>query len=375
MRLLAMIRKEFRQILRDPRTLALVIFTPALLLLVFGYVLSFDVKHIRTGIYDLDHSTHSRNLVHALEAVEQFDIVKVFDSRHEIDLSLDRGEVSVALVIPAGFGTDIEAGRAAAVQSIIDGSNSQTATFVQSYLKAFVQTQAVRLVSRRLMRYGYGSLTMPVMAQPRLWYNPELKSSLFLIPGLMVFVLMITCTISTALSIVREKERGSIEQLLVSPLTPSHIIIGKTVPYVFVALGSMSLILVTGHIFFDVSIRGSHVMLALSSTLFILAALAQGMLISSITKSQQVAYLIAALSSILPTFLLSGFVFPIRNMPWVIQMVTYIIPARYFVTILRAILIKGVGLETYWRELLALALFTFIVLGISTVRMARTRLS
>jgi len=375
MRLLAMIRKEFRQVLRDPRTLTLIIFMPAALLLVFGFVLSFDVKHIKTAVLDLDGTQHSRRLIDALGAVEQFDIVGSLGGRHDIDLGLDRSAFTVAVVIPAGFGKAVEAGQDVAVQAVIDGSNSQMATMIQAYLKVFVQTYAVKHAGKQLLRFGYGTVRMPVMAQARLWYNPELKSSLFLIPGLMVFVLMITCTISTALSIVRERERGSIEQLLVSPLTSPQIILGKTIPYIFVALVSMVLILAVGYAFFGVTIKGNRLMLLLSSTLFILSALSMGVLISSMTRSQQVAFFVAALTSILPTFLLSGFVFPIRNMPLAIQAISYVVPARYFVEVLRSILVKGVGVETYWPELVSLSVFTVVVLAVSTIRMSRTKLA
>jgi ABC-2 type transport system permease protein len=375
MRLLAMIRKEFRQVLRDPRTLTLIIFMPAALLLIFGFVLSFDVKHIRTAVLDLDGTQHSRRLVDALGAVEQFDIVGSVGGRRDIDLGLDSAAFTVAVVVPSGFGKAIEAGQDVSVQAVIDGSNSQMATMIQAYLKTFVQTYAVKLAGRQLLRFGYDTVRMPVMAQARLWYNPELKSSLFLIPGLMVFVLMITCTISTALSIVREKEKGSIEQLLVSPLTSPQIILGKTIPYVFVALASMVLILAVGYAFFGVAVKGNHLMLLLSSTLFILSALSMGILISSMTRSQQVAFFVAALTAILPTFLLSGFVFPIRNMPPAIQAISYVVPARYFVEVLRSILVKGVGVETYWQELVSLSVFTVAVLAVSTIRMSRTKLA
>ena len=374
-RLAAMIRKEFRQIFRDPRTLAMVIFTPALLLLLFGYVLNLDVKHIKTGILDLDRSPHSRSFAGSLTAGGHFNVVQVFGDDGEIDRSLDSGRTTVAVVIPSGFGKQLEAGKPASIQGVIDGSNSQMATIIQGYLKAFAQTYSTKIIMEQLLFQGYDRLPIPVVAGARLWYNPELKSSVFLIPGLMVFILMITCTISTALSIVRERERGTIEQLLVSPLTSPQITIGKTVPYIFIALASTSIILAVGNIAFSIQVKGGYLMLLLSATLFIFSALGQGIFISTITKSQQVAYFAAALSSILPSLLLSGFVFPIRNMPFVIQLVTYIVPARYFVVVLRSILIKGVGIETYWKELIALALFSLLMLGVSTVRMSRAKLT
>jgi ABC-2 type transport system permease protein len=375
MRLMAMIRKELRQILRDPRTLAMVVFTPALLLLMFGYVLSLDVKNIKTGILDLDRSSHSRSFISSLSAGGYFNIVRRFNDDGEIDRSLDSGEATVAVVIPAGFGKKLEGGRSAQLQAVIDGSNSQMATIIQGYIKAFAQIYSTKIIMEQLLFQGYDRLPIPVQIEARLWYNPELKSSVFLIPGLMVFILMITCTISTALSIVRERERGTIEQLLVSPLTSPQITLGKTVPYIFIALISTCIILAVGNIAFSVQVKGGYLMLFVSSILFIFSALGQGIFISTVTKSQQVAYFAAALSSILPSFLLSGFVFPIRNMPYAIQLVTYVVPARYFVVLLRSILIKGVGIEAYWKELIALALFSLLMLGASTARMSRARLT
>ncbi len=374
MRILAIIRKELRQIRRDSRTLSFIIFMPALLLLVFGYVLSFDVKNIKTGVLDMDRSQHSRALIQSLAGGETFAVKTMFSRRDGINAALDNGDVSVVIVIPSGFGKKIEAGENAQIQSMLDGSNSQSATLIHGYVNGFAFTYSNKIVTNQLLAMGRDRMKAPVNIEPRLWYNPELKSSMFLIPGLMVFILMVTSTISTALSIVREKERGTIEQLLVSPLAAPEIIIGKTIPYVFIALASTAIILAVGDVAFDVSIKGSHALLLLSATLFTLCALGQGILISTITKSQQVAYMIATLSSMLPALLLSGFIFPIRNMPYAIQLVTYAIPARYFVEVLRSILLKGVGIEAYWKELLALSAFSIIVMAVASIRMARVKL-
>lgn len=374
-RLFAVIKKEFRQILRDIRTLILLIFFPPLLLLLFGYALSFDVKHIQTGVFDLDASEHSRALVQSLVAGESFDLLKIYEHYQDIDQGLDSGKISVAIVIPSGFGESIESGQTAKIQSLIDGSNSQVATITQGYVNAFVQTYAIKIVSKQLLRSGYDRIEPPVNLQPQIWYNPELKSSVFLIPGLVVLILMISCVISTALSIVREKERGTIEQLLVSPLNSSQIIIGKTIPYALVSLISASIIIGVGYVAFSMPIKGSIPLLFLASVLFVISALSQGILISTITKSQQVAYQVAALTSILPSLLLSGFVFPIKNMPHVIQLITYLVPARYYVELLRSILLKGVGIEVYWHQLVSLAIFSALMLLVATIRMSRVKLA
>ena len=374
MRILAIIRKEFRQIRRDARTLSFIIFVPAILLLVFGYVLSFDVKNIKTGVLDMDRSQHSRALIQSLAGGKIFTVTTVLRHRDEINVALDNGYVSVVIVIPSGFGKKIEAGETAKIQSILDGSNSQSAALIHGYVNGFALTYSNKIVTKQLLAMGRDRMEAPVNIEPRLWYNPELKSSMFLIPGLMVFILMVTSTISTALSIVREKERGTIEQLLVSPLSAHEIIIGKTIPYVFIALTSTAIILAMGNVAFDITIKGSHALLLLAATLFTFCALGQGILISTITKSQQVAYTVATMSTMLPAMLLSGFIFPIRNMPYAIQLVTYLIPARYFVEVLRSILLKGVGIEAYWKELLALGVFSLVVLAVASIRMARVKL-
>lgn len=374
-RTIAVIKKEFKQIFRDVRTLFLLIFFPPQLLLLFGYALSFDVKHIQTGVYDLDKSEQSRALLHALTATEYFDLAKTYENRADIDRGLDSGKTSVVIVIPHGFGRAIEEGETAKIQSLIDGANSQTAAITQGYIKAFAQAYSIKLASEQLLQLGYDRIKPPVDLEPRIWYNPELKSSMFLVPGLIVLILMLSCVISTALSIVREKERGTIEQLLVSPLNSAQIIIGKTIPYAIIALTSGALISGVGYLVFSVPIKGSIFILLIASTLFILSALGQGILISTITSSQQVAYQVAALTSMLPALLLSGFVFPIRNMPHVIQLITYIVPARYFISVLRAIMLKGAGIEAYWEDILSLAIFSTVMLLAATIRMSRTKLA
>jgi ABC-2 type transport system permease protein len=212
---------------------------------------------------------------------------------------------------------------------------------------------------------------MPIDYQPRVWYNPELKSAKFLVPGLIAFILMVTAVISTALAVVREREMGTIEQLMVSPVKPLQLILGKTIPYTVISLAATVMILVLGYILFDVSIKGSVLLLALVTIIFLVGALGMGLLISTIAETQQVAFMIAVITTMLPTFILSGFVFPIRNMPWFIQMVTYLIPARYFLVALRAIVLKGVGLGAFWEQLVFMGLFAAAVLAVSSARLKK----
>jgi ABC-2 type transport system permease protein len=370
MSLWAVIKKEFLQIARDVRMLFMLIVVPAILLIFFGYVLSFDVRNIAVGLLDLDGSASSRDFVRSLTAGEYFSLRAVLHDRHELDRSLAEGSVMVGIVIPPRFGTLLEQGGTAPLQVLIDGSDGRKASIVQGYLQASVAAFTQRYLSAWAESKGHARAA-PVAVEGRIWYNPELKSSLFLITGLIVFILMITGTISTALSVVRERERGTMEQLLVSPLSAVSVIVGKTIPYIIIASLSTTLILLVGMLLFGLVVKGSLVVLALAAFLFILAALAQGILISTLTTSQQVAFFVAALSSILPSLLLSGFIFPIQGMPPIIQAITVVVPARYFVDLLRAIMLRGAGIETGMIDLTALALFAFLMLAVASTRLKK----
>lgn len=373
MNLHAVIKKEFIQIGRDPRSLFMLIFFPAFLLLFFGYVLSFDVRNVTLGVLDLDSTERSRELTLTLTGGEYFRLETMFTNRANLDAALDDGTVMVALVIPEGFAKALERGETAPVQGFIDGSDGRKAAIVQGYLQAYTTAYGQRIVADWALRMGR-KISLPITPEGRIWYNPELKSSLFLIAGLIVFILMITGTISTALSVVRERERGTMEQLLVSPLSAVTVIIGKTLPYLAIAGVSTVIILLVGNLAFDVVIKGSMLLLAAAALLFVLAALGQGILISTITSSQQVAFFAASLSSMLPSLLLSGFIFPISGMPPVIQVVTVVVPAKYFVELLRGIMMRGAGFETGMYDLLALALFSTFMIVVSAVRLKKVRL-
>lgn len=373
MSLNAVVRKEFIQIKRDTRTLFMLAFFPAALLLVFGYVLSFDVKDIKLGVLDYDRSDSSRAFIEAFTSSEYFRLSVQFEKREEIDRQLDNGSIHAAVVIPENFGKMISGGKKSSIQILIDGSDGRTASIVQGYVSAFVSTYSQKTITAHLSKFGR-KIEPPVSIEPRIWYNPELKSSLFLVAGLIVFILMITGTISTSLSVVREREKGTMEQLLVSPLSAPDVIIGKTLPYLFISLISTVIILTAGYFAFGVEVKGSYLMLFISSTLFILCALAQGILISTITTSQQIAFFVAALSSILPSLLLSGFIFPIAGMPYIIQAITTIVPAKYFVNLLRGILMRGSGFDSGMGDLTALAFFAIFMLAVSAIRLKRVKL-
>jgi ABC-2 type transport system permease protein len=367
----SVIKKEFRQIRRDARSLMFMALLPAFMLLMFGYALNFDVKHIPLAVVDEDGSRASRDLVDKFRTTEYFDLKAVLPKTAAIDPIMAREDVRAALVIPTGFADDLLAGRSPAVQVIVDGSNAMSGTTAAGYVGAILQSYSQGITLQALARRGLGRVTLPLATEVRVWYNPELRSAKFLVPGLMAFILMVIVTVSTAFSIVREKERGTMDQIRVSSLRPLELILGKIIPYVAISLVSAHLVLLLGQVLFGVGIRGSYPLLLLAMLLFLVGALGQGILISSVTRTQQVAFLLAVLTTMLPTFILSGFVFPIRNMPAIVQAVTYFVPARYFLAALRAIILKGAGFAAIWDQFLLLLAFAVLSLGTSAVRLGR----
>jgi len=359
-RLLAVLRKEFRQVRRDPLSLGLLVFVPAVLLVLYGYALSFDVKGIRTAVLDLDRTQASRALLDGLFQNPYFTRVLDFARVDDADALLARGTVQVAIIIPEGFAGTVARGGRAEVQALIDGSDSTTASTAIAYLDALAQRKTLSMRTRLLERAGM-TATLPIVTpEPRIWFNPELRSAQFLVPGLIGMLLMLSAVVATSLSIVREKEQQTIEQLKVSPLRPMELILGKTIPYVIICVATTALILLLGYVLFGVVVVGSFLLLALATVIFLTAALGMGVLISSITDSQQVAYQLATLTSLLPSLLLSGFVFPIRNMPPPIQAITYLIAPRYFVSALRKIILKGAPMTELWPDLLPLILLALL---------------
>ncbi len=371
-RIKPVVKKEFRQIARDKRSLGLLLILPAFLLIMYGYALNFDVKHLSLAVLDQEKSQRSRDFLDRFRHTEYFDVEYDLTDQKQIDDLMEKGKIQVALVVPLDFSRTLLAGKETAVQVLIDGEETGIAGTAIGYVNAIVQSYASRVVIEAVEARGGGDLSVPVEFRPRVWFNPELKSVRFLIPGLMAFVLMITVVISTAFSVVREIERGSIEQLIVSPLRPHELIIGKIIPYALISLLSAHSVLLFGDFLFDVTIKGSYVWLLLGILFFLVCGLGIGLLISTIASTQQVAFMLAVITTMLPTFILSGFVFPIRNMPNVIQAVTYLIPARYFLAILRGIMLKGVGLSAFGRELAIMAGFGVLTLILSSVRMSKT---
>jgi ABC-2 type transport system permease protein len=359
-------RKELRQIVRDRRTLVILIFVPAFFLLLYGYALSWDIRHVALAVEDRDHSVASRALVSSFTNSGYFDRVADVRGADDITRLMDRGDARVILIIPSGLSRDLDAGVTVPVQVLLNGDNATTATTVMGYALTILQNESARY---RLVPGGAPAPTVTVAT--RIWYNPELRSALFLVPGLIAYIVMITAVISTALSIVREKERGTMEQVRMAPLDALSFVLGKTIPYFLIALVSAAAIMLVAMVMFRLPMRGSWLLLLASTSLYLVGALGLGLLISSIADTQQVALQVALLASFMPTLMLSGFIFPIAGMPVFLRGVTYVVPARYFLVALRGIVLKGVGLWVVWPQLAALTAYALVVLLLASVRLRR----
>ena len=364
-RALAVARKELRQIRRDRRTLMILVFVPAFFLLVYGYALNFDIRHIRLAVEDRDNSPESRAVIAAFVNSGYFDLVSTVHSPAEAERLLDLNQARVVLAIPESFSRDLGAGRAGQVQVIVSGDNANTATTVIGYATNILRTAGAELASD-------GMAPRPLVStEPRIWYNPELRSTLFLVPGLIAYIAMIAAVASTALSIVREKESGTIEQVRMAPIDTLSFVIGKTIPYFIISLASAGLIVLASMVLFGLPMRGSWLTLLVALSLFLIGALGTGLLISTVAQTQQVAFQIALLVSLLPTIMLSGFIFPISSMPYALQLVTHVVPARYFLIALRGILLKGSELTHLLPQLGALTLYAIAMIGLASARLAK----
>jgi ABC-2 type transport system permease protein len=364
---LAVYRKELRQILRDRRTLLILLFIPAFFLLLYGYALNFDIRHIALAVEDRDGSPQSRAVISAFTNSGYFDFTAAVHSRANAERLLDLNDVRALLVIPEGFSRELESGRTADVQVIINGDNANTATTVLGYASNILRTVGGELAPGRVQ------LEPPLAVEPRIWYNPELRSTLFLVPGLIAYIAMITAVASTALSIVREKEFGTMEQVRMAPISTFSFVVGKTIPYFIIALSSAALIILASMVLFGLPMRGTWIALLVALSLFLVGALATGLLISTVAESQQVAFQLALFISLLPTLMLSGFIFPISSMPPALQVITYVVPARYFLVALRGIVLKGSELGHLLLPLAALAMYALAMLALSSMRLARER--
>lgn len=365
--LAALVRKELIEIRRDPVTLALAVVMPLVLLFLFGYGISLDVADVRLAVLDRDRSQASAELVERFTASAYFRRVVDLDSPGAIADALDRGDVTAVLVIPAGYAADLTRGRAAAVQVLIDGSFSVTGLIVSNYANAIVNDHSMRIARRALAERG---VTPPeaVRVATRVWYNAPMRTVNYIVPGLFAVLLLAFPPMLTALSIVREKERGSIEQVYVSPLRPPVYILGKILPYAAIAFAEMLLVLAVGTLWFRIPMRGSLALLLGASLIYVLVTVGIGVFVSTSTRSQVAAVFLSLVATLMPSVLFSGFLFPIATMPYVMQLYTYAFPARYFTDVSRDLFLKGVGIEYIWGNMLLLAVYAAALFAAASVR-------
>lgn len=359
-RFLAIFKKEFRQIRRDPLSLGFLVLLPVVLLVMYGYALSFDVRHIRLAVLDEDRTQESRKFLDSVFQNSYFNRGATLQSDAETDDILAHGSARAVLRIPRGFARGLLCGDNVNLQFLVDGADANTAAVTAGYMEALCERATL---SRRLDALAAAGLSrkIPVITtEPRIWFNPNLESSHFLVPGLIGMLLMLAAVIATSLSIVREKERETMEQIMVSPVRPVELILGKTVPYVLICLVTMTLVLLMGRLLFGVVVVGSIALLALTTFVFLLAALGMGLLISASTNSQQIAFQVAIITSLLPSLILSGMIFPIKNMPLPIQGLTLLIVPRYFISALRGVILKGATFMDIWPQLAAMLGLAFL---------------
>lgn len=365
-----LVRKELRQLLRDPRARPIIFATPVIQLVLFGYAVNTDVRDTKTFVVDHDRTAIARELLDALTASGYFRIVERSDRPAEMVRALDQGRVVAGLEIPEGFAADLLAGRGATLQLLIDGSDSNTATVAQGYavliLQRFGASRGPMAVEARATGRAGG-----VDLRSRAWFNPSLESRVYNVPAVIGILLLLICLLLTSLSVVREREIGTLDQLVVSPITPIELMVGKTIPVVFIGLVDVALITAVAMLWFDIPFRGTAGSLVLAALLYILAGLSFGLIISTVSRTQQEAFMSMFLF-ILPAIILSGFFFPISSMPEVFQWITYLNPVRYFLEIVRGIFLKGNGLAQLWPQYAAVGVLAFGGLAVAVQRFRRS---
>ena len=362
---LAVGMKELRQIRRDRRTLLILAFVPAFFLLVFGYALNFDIRNIALAVEDRDGTAESRDLVASFINSGYFTFAGAVWSPADAERLLDRNDARAVLVIPEGFGRALASAEIVPVQVIVNGDNANTATTVVGYARSILNSRGVSgLASAR---------PALVNVEPRIWYNPELRSTLFLVPGLIAYITMLMAVTSTSLSVVREKESGTIEQIRMAPIGTLPFIAGKALPHFVIALLSGAIVFLASMALFGLPMRGSWWTLAFALSLYLVGALATGLVVSTVSDTQQVAFQIALLVSLLPTLMLSGFIFPIASMPRPLQIITNAVPAKYFLRALRGIVLKGSDISHLLPDFGALTIYAVVAMSIASLRLARER--
>ncbi len=376
-RILVIFKKELITTFRDARMRTLLIGPPILQLIIFGYAVNLDVTNSRLGWLDLDQTPESRQLFAGFRGSRYFTVVDSLSSQAQVDSYLDRGDLDAVIQVPVGFASDLRSSGSGKIQALLDGTNSNTAAIVSSYISQTVATftaatfkkqAASRLVAATTQRGGAVYLPLGgVVAETRIWFNPNLESRDYFIPGVVVNIIALVTVTLTAMAVVREKEIGTLEQLMVTPITATELMLGKTLPFALIGLGDVVFVVGAALLIFGIPFQGSALLLLVSSVLFLLTTLGTGLLISTVSGTQQQA-MMGSFFFFLPVFMLSGFAFPIRNMPLPVQYITYLNPIRYFIEISRGIFIKGIGLEVLWPQLLGMAL-----IGVGTIMASALR--
>jgi ABC-2 type transport system permease protein len=367
-RLGSLIRKEFIQILRDPRTLMLVLVMPVMQLFLLGYAATNDVRNVPLAVYNQDPGPEARALLDAYRSADYFSLAYEVSSEQQLRDLIDGGQARAGLIIPPDYGDQLQGDGIAQVAFILDGSDPTTAATALSAAQAIGQQQATQVLSERLARRGQtAAVQPPIQVRTQVWYNPDLVSAYFMIPGVIGMILYTITTILTATAIVRERERGTIEQLIVTPIRSWELVVGKLLPYVILAFLNTLEILFIGALWFKVPIRGSLILILILSGLFLASSLGIGLLVSTIANTQQEAML-TVMMTMLPSIFLSGFFFPLEAMPKVLQWISYLIPLRYYLMIIRTLLLKGVGAEMLKGDILALAIFGAAIMTAAALR-------
>ncbi len=361
-RLGAVARKEFIHVLRDPRALGIAILLPMIMLMIFGYALTLDLDRVPLAIWDQSRTPQSRELVGRFEGSRYFSVVSRPRSYREVESSIEEGRAMMALVIPTDFGGRVASERKAQVQMLNDGTDANTTTLALSYAESIVRTYSQEILVEKATRMTGRVPVPPLELRPRAWFNRDMESRIFIVPGLIAVIMMLIAALLTSLTVAREWETGTMEQLISTPIRRSELILGKLAPYFAIGMVDMALSVLAGRFLFEVPIRGSLLLLFGVSAIYLVGALALGILISALAKGQLLASQAAFVATFLPAFLLSGFMFEIGNMPKGMQVVTYLVPARYFVTFLRGLYLKGTGLAQLWPECLLMVAFAVLML-------------
>jgi ABC-2 type transport system permease protein len=368
-RIYRMLVKEFIQVLRDPRMKAMIFVMPVIQLILFGYAVTTDVDHIKTAVYDLDNSPDSRALIESLTSSGYFTVVAIPSDPVTLGKLLDKGEVIIAVQINAGFADDLKSGRQAVIQTIVDGTDSSTGTVAMDYaqrITAEFSKARGRAISADIAQMAQPQ-SQPIELRSRAWFNPDLKSRNFNVPGVIAVIVLLMSLLLTSMAVVREREIGTMEQLMVTPIRPLELILGKTLPFVMISYVDVLLVTAVGVNWFHIPIQGSFLLLLFGAGLYLMSTIGVGLFISTVSRTQQQA-LMSSFFFYLPAVLLSGFMFPISNMPEPAQWVTYLNPLRYFLVIIRGIFLKGSGLDVLWPQFVALAVLGVVLLTLSSLR-------